>query len=633
MKKYASLLLLFVLTAMCSHAQIITTIAGGGTSYPGDGGPATAASLGDPMSIALDGSCNIYIAELSHRASKVNAAGIITTIAGDDTTGYKGDGGPATAAWLSQPHGIAVDGAGNVYISDGTSSAGKIRKVNASGIISTIFGGGTLAFAEGSPATAIKGIGFADGVAVDNAGNVYLCSSFHVYKINTAGIINSFAGSAATGFSGDGGPATAAVLSHAEGITIDGAGNVYFSDNANHTVRKVNTSGIITTVAGIGGAGYSGDGGPATLALLSNPDGIAIDVAGNLYINDAGNSRVRKVNTAGIITTIAGVGTVGDTGDGGPAISAEFNNLTGLAVDCHGNLYIGEEIGQRVRKITYSHTPNFTGGSHSLMACQNSATSINAVLSVMDIDTGQTVNWSVVTAPAHGTLAGMAYNMLTTGGTIMPAGLTYTPSSGYTGSDSFTVVVMSYGAISDTFVNCCGILSDTVTIYVTVNPSPVVATINGVDSVCKGNTITLTNTTSGGVWSATGNVSIGAATGVVTGISTGSATISYTVTALGCSTSVWFPVKVVRCPAGVEPLYQKAEIIIYPNPTNEILNINGVPENTKYRMMNVAGVCLQQGSLNKGVNTLSLRYFAPGVYILEVIAEDGERSMKRVVKE
>jgi hypothetical protein len=356
-----------------STSGTITTVAGNGTTgFSGDGGPATNASLYNPAGVAVDAAGNLYIADTSNeRVRKVSTSGTITTVAGDGTQGFSGDGGPATNASLNQPYGVAVDAAGNLYIAD--TSNGRVRKVSTSGTITTIAGNGTSRFlGDGGPATD-AGLTYPQGVAVDAAGNVYIADPFDnlVRKVSTSGTITTVAGDGTQGFSDDGGPATNASLNLPTGVAVDAAGNLYFPDPYSNRVRKVSTSGTITTVAGNGTFGFSGDGGPATNASLRYPYAVAVNAAGNLYIADQGNNRVRKVAASvppllsGTITTVAGDGTTGFSGDGGPATNASLYEPTGVAVDAAGNVYIADPGNHRVRKVSTSGTITTVAGNGS----------------------------------------------------------------------------------------------------------------------------------------------------------------------------------------------------------------------------------------------------------------------------
>ena len=329
---------------------IIATVAGNGNfKFSGDGGPATSAALNLPSSVAVDSLGNLYIADTaSHRVRKVSPSGTITTVAGNGTAGFGGDGGPATAASLSTPYGVAVDGNGNIYIADSDNS--RVRKVNPAGIITTIAGGGSNP-GDGVPATSFE-LESPEGVAVDAPGNVYIATGTHVYKVNFAGTISTLAGTGEEGFSGDGGPATSARLNLPWGVAADASGNVYIADLQNHRIRKVNSGGTITTVAGNGVEGYSGDGGPATNASLNFPYGVTVDAAGNLFIVDTYNSVIRRVTPAGIISTVAGGGE--ERGDGRPATQVALDFILDAAVDGAGNLYIADQGSGRIRKVLAS---------------------------------------------------------------------------------------------------------------------------------------------------------------------------------------------------------------------------------------------------------------------------------------
>ena len=339
----------------------ISTAAGKG-SYGGDGGPATSARLSAPYDVAVDAEGNLYIADTrNQRIRKVDADGNISTAAGTGTSGFSGDGGPATEAQLRSPRSVAVDGSGNLYIADQYTP--RIRKIDAAGNISTVAGTGENGGSgDGGPATEAQ-LGGLDDVAVDTAGNLYIAAGGRIRKVDTAGVITTFAGGGPSGL-GDGGPATAAQLSPS-GVALDGAGNVYIADGRNRRIRRVDTGGNISTIAGTGTRGYSGDGGPATEAQLNYPSGVAVDAAGNVYIadfTDLGNHSIRRVDTGGNIFTIAGTGRRGFSGDGGPATSAQLYDPYGVAADAAGNLYIADRGNHRIRRLTPPPGPRISAG-------------------------------------------------------------------------------------------------------------------------------------------------------------------------------------------------------------------------------------------------------------------------------
>ena len=352
MKKYLFILLLL---PFLTHAQNITTIAGNGIQgYSGDNGPATAAQLDAPRDVAVDDSGNVYIADYLNRCvRKVNSSGIITTIAGGGTT--NSDNIPATDAsiYLMQ---IAVDKKGDLFIADVSSN--RIRKVDTYGIIHTIAGTTMPGYnGDGILATSAM-LSLPSGVAVDRIGRIYICdeSNYRIRMIDTSGIIHTIAGTGVLGYSGDNGPATNAMLSGPGKIVVDEIGNVYYTDGQT-LVRKVDTLGIITTIAGYYTLGYSGDGGPATAAILSGGEGIALDRNKNIYISDCSYGVVRVIDSFGIINTIAGHLMTTALGDGGPATSASLRSPFGVAVDTSGNLFIADYGHNRIRKV-YKHTDN-----------------------------------------------------------------------------------------------------------------------------------------------------------------------------------------------------------------------------------------------------------------------------------
>jgi len=350
MKKIITLLLIIV-CACGAKAQIITTIVGGGTTL-GDGGPAVDCELNLPYGIALDNSGNLYIADRGHNIiRKVDAAGIITTIAGTGASGYSGDGGPATAATMQTPNAVATDNAGNVYFSDRFNNC--VRKIDAAGIITTIAGDGTQGyFGDGGPATNAKLYGPCF-ITFDRLGDLYIGDAFNnrIRMVNTIGIITTVAGTGSSIDTGDGGAAIAAGVDNPYAIAVDNIGNIYFTEYGGNRIRKINTSGIITTIAGNDTAGYRGDGDYATTAEFYNPTDIAIDPIGNLDITDGHNGRLRQIRTDGRINTIAGTGTNGFSGDGGEATLAEFNGPVSVAIDPAGSIYISDLGNSRVRYI------------------------------------------------------------------------------------------------------------------------------------------------------------------------------------------------------------------------------------------------------------------------------------------
>jgi sugar lactone lactonase YvrE len=341
--------------------NVITTIAG--TSIPLNSVAATNANLYVPTGVATDAAGSSYIADCyNQRIRKVSAGGTITTIAGNGLQGDTGDGGAATNASLSQPQGVTLDAAGNLYFADYVNN--RIRKVDINSNITTFAGNGNgfgSFSGDGGQATNAS-LGFPFGVAADAAGNLYIADSDNnrIRKVGTNGIIKTVAGDGNfvySGNGGDGGPATSATLDYPKGVAVDAAGNLYIADTADNRIRKVGTNGIITTLAGNGNQGYSGDGDAATNSELDYPDGLAVDTAGNLYIADHNNSRIRMVATNGIIKTVAGNVTNGFSGDGGSATNARLDYPRGVALDTLGNLYIADGGNNRIREVHFAGLP------------------------------------------------------------------------------------------------------------------------------------------------------------------------------------------------------------------------------------------------------------------------------------
>ena len=332
---------------------MISTVAGEGSQgYSGDLGPALKATLNYPSGIAEDASGNLYIADADNNVvRKVSASGVISTFAGNGNDDYLGDGGLATSASLSFPNSVAVDASGNVYIADSGNSV--IRKVTAKAIITTIAGNGDFGYSGDGGLATNATLDYPQAVALDSTGDLYIADTYNnlIRKVSTSGIITTFAGNGADGYSGDGGVATNATLSGPGGVALDGAGNVFIADTENSVVRKVTAKGIITTIAGNGDYGYSGDGGAATKAMLSSPTAVAVTSADEVYIADSENNVIRAVSSGGIIQTVAGNGNEAYSGDGGPAINASLSLPNGVALDSTGNFYVGDSNNNVIRKI------------------------------------------------------------------------------------------------------------------------------------------------------------------------------------------------------------------------------------------------------------------------------------------
>jgi sugar lactone lactonase YvrE len=448
---------------------VITTVAGNGIQFgAGDGGPALNAELNQPAGLALDSSGSLYIADGFNNLVRKISNGTITTIAGRSFA-YPyptGDGGPATSAFLQQPTGVALDPSG-VYIADGSNA--EIRKVSAStGSITTVAGsgGGAVPSGDGGPATSAK-MSYVGGVAVSPNGSIYISDYFNnrIRQVSPSGIMTTLAGIGAgqlahdSGFSGDGGPAASAKLAAPTSVAVDATGNVYFADTGNHRVRKVTTDGIITTVAG-GGSASPGDGGLATAASLY-PLSIALDSQGNLYVGET--NRIHLVSPAGIITTIAGTGTNGYTGDGGPATNAQLSTPGGLAVDSAGNVYVADTSNGVIRLLTPQQLAVATTPSLP-------AASIGAAYSQSLAGSGGTLpySWSLasgtlpagLTLSSTGTVSGtpkasgrFTFTVMASDGVSSTASSTVTLTVGYLVGDVFPSTGDSAGAFGDGTLN------------------------------------------------------------------------------------------------------------------------------------------------------------------------------------
>jgi sugar lactone lactonase YvrE len=339
-----------------SAAATITTVAGG----LGDG-PARSVSQ-SPTAVARSGD-RLYVSDDVFHVIRVIdlRSGHESVVAGNGVRGFSGDGGPATAASLDHPGALAADAAGSVYVVD--SYGTRVRKVARDGTISTVAGTGSLGFSGETGPAVLAQVYEPRSLVVDGEGNLLLADTynFRVRKVATDGTISTVAGTGTRGFSGDGGPATAAQLASAEGITLDAAGALYIADTGNNRVRRVATDGTISTIAGTGLFDFSGDGGPAREAALHGPTRVAVDASGSVFVADANNHRLRRITPDGTIGTVAGNGEPGINGDGGPATSARLGAVYAMALAVSGELYMA--TGQRVRVVVPGGTIDTFAGT------------------------------------------------------------------------------------------------------------------------------------------------------------------------------------------------------------------------------------------------------------------------------
>jgi hypothetical protein len=474
--KYISFILLAA-TAPAWTQSVITTYAGNGAGgFSGDGGPATQATVNNVVGLATDAAGNLYLADQNNnRVRIVTTDANIATFAGNGVAGFSGDGGLATQASLNYVTGVCVAPAGDVYINDLGNY--RVRKVAAgTGIITTVAGNGSsVAGGDNGPATA-AGMQLPIRCAVDSSGNLYIVdqgnSANVVRKVDANGVITLYAGVyGGTGFSGDGGPATSATMFNLTAGSFDSANNLYLTDQGDQRIRLVDTNGNINTVVGVGSMGFSGDGGPATSAQLNQPGETAIDGAGNLFLLDVNNQRVREVS-GGVISTVVGTGVAGYGGDGGPPLQAQINGAFALALDPCGNMYIADLSNNVIRKVTGLAAANAN-------ACPPAATSPAPQLSALSLSASQTSSGTAVQgtvsltgpAPAGGATVTLSSNSAAasvTPSVTIPAGLTFanfTVTVGQVTSTQMATLVATYGSNSTQAVL-------TVQAAPTVNPPP-----------------------------------------------------------------------------------------------------------------------------------------------------------------
>lgn len=347
-----------VLVASGAGATMTTGVGTGQKGYAGDGGPAAQARLNMPFDVAFDTKGNLYFSDtFNHCVRRVDrAAGMITTVAGSGKAGFSGDGGPAVQAWLNEPYGVVLDAQGNLYVVDRLNR--RVRRVDAAtGTIATVAGDGSKAYSgDGGPATA-AGLVEPNGAALDRDGARLFIADVADHRVRVVdlktGRIATFAGTGQGKHAGDGGPASAAAIFGARAVEVGPDGTVYILERQGNRLRGVDLrSGIITTRAGTGAKGFSGDGGPALSATFDGPKELAVDGAGNILIVDTENHAIRRIDArTGVISTLAGSGQRGGEGDGGPATAARLDRPHGVAIGPDGSIWIGDTGNHRVRRV------------------------------------------------------------------------------------------------------------------------------------------------------------------------------------------------------------------------------------------------------------------------------------------
>jgi uncharacterized protein (TIGR03437 family) len=426
-------------SAWCQN-YTIATYAGNGTSgYAGDGSPLGTAQFADPQAIAFDSSGNVYIADTGNNRVRKVSGGTINTVAGNGTSGYSGDNAAAINAELSRPSSIALDSSGNLYIADTANNV--IRKVTTSGTISTYAGNNTNGYSGDGGQANVAALNQPTSIAIDSSGNLYIADSANNYirkVVLSTGVITTVAGSGNT----------AGTLNHPIAVAVDPAGSVYIADNGNQRVLKLSGTRL-TTLAGTGTAGFGGDNGASTTAQLNNPSGLSVDSAGNVYICDHNNNRIRKINTAGIITTIAGTGKQGYTGDGGPAITATLNFPQSTAINSSGNVYVADSNNDAIR-ILQPQAPVISSGGVGNAASGAPQISPGALASVYGTNFATAnLSGSVVNNAFGVNLGGISVSVNGNAAPVMfvsPGQVNFQVPWGTTGSSATIVVSVNGGA-------------------------------------------------------------------------------------------------------------------------------------------------------------------------------------------
>jgi uncharacterized protein (TIGR03437 family) len=386
----------------------LTTVAGTGSTgvYGGDNNPAIGAAISLPTDVAVDRNGNLYIADFGNDRVRSVVNGIMSTVAGAPNAPPLTDGQEAVNARFVGPTGVTVDRNGNLYIVEAGIGSGtglargdfKIYKVNSQGIITTFAGSGQSSY-SGDGGQALRAqLNAPAGVTVDSAGNIYIADTINdrIRVVALNGAISTAAGTGVHGFLGDSTSPLTAQMKSPSGVAVDSLGRIFIADTDNSRVRRVDPGGNIATIAGNGNASYFGDGLQARSASVNHPEGVAVDSAGNVYVADTLDNAIRKITTDGVITTVAGFGTPGFSGDGGPATKAALDHPRGVAVDAAGNIYIADTGNNRVRKVDF--LGNITTVADRLSGPRGVAVDRNGVLYIADTGHNQVLRDNVIIA-------------------------------------------------------------------------------------------------------------------------------------------------------------------------------------------------------------------------------------------
>lgn len=661
MKKSINLLMLSVLMVTQLNSQNISTIAGTGTSgSSGDGGQATAAQFGSPRGVITDATGNIYMVDAPNNTIRmINTSGVVSTFAGTGVLGFFGDGGLAVNAKFNMPMDIALDNTGAyLYVADNGNN--RIRRIHVStGTITTICGTGVAASSgDGGLATA-AGINSPNALDFDATGNLYvvMTNASAVRVISTSSIITKFAGTygPTSPFSGDGGLAVSAGINSPYDVHVIGT-SVYIVENGSNRIRVVNSSGVINTFAG-GGASL-GDGGLATSAQFFQPTRMTHDIAGNIYIADYGQNRIRKINTLGVISTIVGTGSAGSTGDGGLATSALINNPSDVTIDINGNLMVSDMGNHKIRKVCLAPSTLNVVGTKTI--CSGSSTTLTASGSSSYLWNTSASTTSIVVSPSNttvytttGTTAGCASTINTTvtvkvtptitviGNITICDGATTTFSvsgaSNYTWSTASNATSIAVSPTTNITYSVSGTTngcSSSTVVNVVVNQLPAL-TFNSFgfsDTVCvNGTTVALTGASpSGGNYSGTG-IATNVFNPNVAGTGTFNVVYSYTNTS-GCSSSISRIVKVVSCSTTTTSIDENTDgvtIGLYPNPASSMLTID-----TDYEILNVAVFSITgQQVLTSTTNKFDVSSIPAGAYYLQAVTAKGSSKSAKFIKQ